>query len=183
MCPRKELYLAGGKRIFEKGYSFSSPYKHLKRCLSEGNEEHFIKLFRQSCDEKRRFRTSRNEQIANYIYIRIIFLNSLPVTYFKDLIVRNFSRFETKFGYNYLKSVLARFTQLEEERISRVMNGTKGAIVHDGWTNSEIHYYDVFASFMRKVQFVHDCVEHELEEWRMPLLTVSPLSKELISGR
>eukprot|EP00171_Calliarthron_tuberculosum_P003774 IDg3774t1 len=189
VCPRKNLCKVGGDVVFEKDTGFSNPYKHLKVCLCDGDEERLLQLFRHRREEKRRFgqckdivlSTTRKEQ-AMYGYLRLIIMKSLPLSYVTDSVVRSFSKFDVKFGVKYTKAVISKLTMLVERRIARLMNQTQGSILHDGWSHNGMHYFGVFASFMRKVPIVRNGVECDVEELCLVLISVSPLSKEVVDG-
>eukprot|EP00171_Calliarthron_tuberculosum_P003890 IDg3890t1 len=185
-CPRGDLCRSGGSIVFEKGTGFSNPFKHLRTCLADGDQQELIRLFNLHRDEKRQFGkavspemtvTATKKEQAMFAYIRIIVLKSLPISYVEDAQVRSFSRFDFKFSMKLTKSVMFKLTELVEKRIAILMAGTKGAIIHDGWTSSGMHYLGVFVSFMRRVEVTRSGAVCNIEELCMPLLGVSPLAK------
>lgn len=185
-CPRGDECRNKGVVMFEKGTGFTNPYKHLKYCVSDGDEGHLHELYERKRIEQRNYGDKHwksmlipptNTERAMFKYLRLITLKSFPISTVADSEIRAFSKFDVTFSINYTKSVMLKLTRLVEERIAKMMTQTKGAIVHDGWTSSGIHYYGVFASFMHKIQVVRNGVIEVKEEWVMPLISVSPLAK------
>ena len=88
-CPRGDLCKTTGSVSFEKGTGFTNPYKHLKTCLADGDENELIELFHRRRAEKSSFgsvssanlilSTTTKEQ-AMYSYLRVIVIKSLPVS-------------------------------------------------------------------------------------------------------
>ena len=185
-CPRGDVCKSGGTVVFEKSTGFSNPFKHLRSCLADGDGEQLIALFSQRRDEVRRFggaaspmetfSASKREQ-AMFMYIRLIVLKSLPLSFVEDDLVSSFSKSEYTFSQKLIKSVIFHLTEHVEKRISALMQETTGAIVHDGWSNAGMHYFGVFASFMRKIKVVRNGESTEVEELCLPLLSVSPMAK------
>ena len=66
-------------------------------------------------------------------------MQSLPLRFVEDYIVRSFSKFEHKFSIVYAKKEIFQLTEQVEQYIGRIMKGKKGAIVHDGLTNNSTH--------------------------------------------
>ncbi len=68
-------------------------------------------------------------------------------------------------------------TKLAEKEISREMTGSRGAIVHDAWTNCGTHCLAVLASFMKEATVVDSGSPSVVEQYVMPLLSVGPMAK------
>eukprot|EP00171_Calliarthron_tuberculosum_P023569 IDg23569t1 len=191
-CPRGEQCKVGGQVVFEKNTGFTNPFKHLKSCVSDGDESHLFELFRSHRDSNRLFGGSSKEKAilsvtkkeqAMYGYLRLIVTKSLPVSYVSDPALRAFSKYEHEFGLPYTKRVIAQLTKLVEGRIAKAMAGSQGAILHDGWSHNGMHFFGVFASFMREVTILRNGSCGTEEELCMPLLSVSPLPAEEADDR
>eukprot|EP00171_Calliarthron_tuberculosum_P022214 IDg22214t1 len=115
------------------------------------------------------------KEMAMHAYLRLIVLKSMPLSYVADPIVRSFCKFNFRFGLPYTKLVIAEMTKLVEARIAQTMKGTKGAIIHDGWSSNGTHFFGVFASFMRDVPVLRNGISQIEQELCLPLLSVSPL--------
>eukprot|EP00171_Calliarthron_tuberculosum_P012024 IDg12024t1 len=151
-CPYGNRCRSGGDVVFEKGTGFTNPYKHLRSCISDGDDEHLTKLYFDALQQKRReglsnpcydipIRTTATKRERDmYSYMRIVVLKSLPVSSVWDDEFRSFSSCESKFGEKYFKEVLYKLTELVEGEIARDMCGKKGAIVHDAWTKNGMHF-------------------------------------------
>eukprot|EP00171_Calliarthron_tuberculosum_P000144 IDg144t1 len=188
-CPFGERCKVGGEVVTEKGTGYTNPYKHLKSCVSGGDEKHLLELYNVALAAKRRSGltntrfdlpsvtppTQREKDL--YAYLKIIIMRCLPVNNVWDPEFRDFSKCHSHFGVHFFKEILFKLTELVEQEIARDMQGTKGAIVHDGWTKNSMHYFGVFASFIRKVKVVKHGVQHDVEEHVTPLLSISPLAK------
>lgn len=60
--------------------------------------------------------------------------------------------------------VILILTRLVKTRISEAMVGTKGAIVHDGWTHNGMLFFGVSASFMREVPVLRNGIDSKVHE-------------------
>eukprot|EP00171_Calliarthron_tuberculosum_P002931 IDg2931t1 len=186
-CPRGDQCRSGGTVMFEKGSGYSNPFKHLRTCVSDGDDSRLFEIFYSRRNEKRQFgpgassavlTSATKKEQAMHCMLRFIVLKSMPISYVEDPIVRSFSKLEQNFSIKFTKSVIFKLTELVEQRIARILASTMGAIVHDGWTSNGTHYFAVFASFMRRVQVVRDGSLITVDEHCMPLLGVSPLAKK-----
>lgn len=65
--------------------------------------------------------------------------------------------------------------ELVEAKISREMKNTNGAVVHDGWTDCEMHYLGIFAVYTRRVRSVLNYSEVYHNEVINVLLSMSPM--------
>lgn len=86
------------------------------------------------------------------------------------------------FGQPYFKSVLFTLTELVEKEIGHIMAGSKGAVIHDGWTKFGSHCFGECASLMKKVPVLRDGFVHEFEDHALLLLLVSPMSNPSEGG-
>ncbi len=68
-------------------------------------------------------------------------------------VFRSYMKYKWDFGNKYLKEILFTLMELVKKEIARVIAGTNGIILHDGWTHYGTHYFGVHASFMRKYSF------------------------------
>ena len=113
-----------------------------------------------------------------YRYLKLVVMKLLPMSSVSDPEFRMFSKFDEVFSVKHLNSVDFKITEIVEKSIGVVMKDTQGAIVHDGWTSNEMHYFGVFASFMEQATVTRDGVESVEQEHRFPLLSVSPLTED-----
>lgn len=138
----------------------------------EEDEEDPLRRFRLCRDALSKFGkwfgvkvdVSSTKKSAMYGYLLLIVMKSLLLSYGTDPIVRGLSNFDRNFGLNYTKDVILKLTRLYEQTISCLMARTKGAILHDSFTQNGTHYGVLFASFMRNMKVVHDGKLQQFEE-------------------
>ncbi len=51
LCPKKSLCSENGALVLEKGSGFSNPYRHLKSCLTGGDEQALLSIYKTAAKE------------------------------------------------------------------------------------------------------------------------------------
>jgi len=150
ICPLKDNCKKTGKVVFEKGSGWTNPFRHLLSCVSDNNVDDLHQLYKTTKKDKLRdgdLRNSDNISIeitaterekAMHAYMRFITFMSLPISYVQTPEIRRFCKYDTGFSFVYFKEVMFKLTELVEKRIGQLMRGTKGAILHDGWTHNSL---------------------------------------------
>eukprot|EP00171_Calliarthron_tuberculosum_P009475 IDg9475t1 len=108
-------------------------------------------------------------QKAMHAYIQLVSMRNAPLSIIEDPLFRSFCKYDEKITIKTLKAVIFSLTQLVEENITKEMRATKGAIMHDGWTDCGVHYVGLFAVYCRKSNSRSEVVS--------PLLSMSPMAK------
>lgn len=155
-CPMGENCSIGGNVSFRANTGWSNPYRHLLICVSNGDEVHLTQYFESVRDNTnhntglRRLLTPNMGSIgpssrerAMFDYIRMHTLLSLPLSMVESDALHRFSKYDYKFSEKNVKEVMLLLVELVEIKIGEEMRETKGAIVHDAWTNAGIHYIGV----------------------------------------
>lgn len=189
-CPMNDKCRAGGEIVFPRGMGYSNPYKHLKSCLSDGDESHLMNVYANKIAQNRRHgvfaNVKHNEELcvpatslekSMYGYLKLVTAMSYPVSHVESPVLRGFSKYDDGFALSYFKETMFKLTELVEKRVGEEMVQYKGAVIHDGWTSNSTHYLGVFVSYMKKVAVLQDGEEHFKEELTMPLISLSPMSK------
>ena len=78
-----------------------------------------------------------------FSYLEVIICRILPISLLEDKLFPDFSKFEERISRKALKKVMFALVELVEGRISAEMRQTKGAIMHDGWSDSGAHYIGI----------------------------------------
>ncbi len=113
--PKKWVLQERGEVILERGPGFTNPYKHLKTCVSDGDEMHLSSLFERVSSENSQFaiifrsrivRKPNDKDCAMYKYLRLILVKSLPISTVPDPELRSFCKFGNTFSINFTKSVI-----------------------------------------------------------------------------
>jgi len=165
----------GGSIVFQKASGYQNPYSHLKRCVSNGDESHLIKLFYENRNKKTvsqffipsATKSKPSKINALFDWLMLIIEKNLPLQFIEEPLLRHFSKHNHKFSRVMLKSVILRLVELVEKRISQEMKEAGcGSILHDGWSHNSVHYVGLFASFIKKIDSTP----------RLVLLSVSPLA-------
>jgi len=185
-CPRGELCTTGGSFKFKKGSGFSNPFSHLRSCVAGGSKTKLIEMYYASkadpsaCSGIFQPHLSCTErEKAMYAYIRLIVLQSLPISIVEQKEFRELGRFNIVFSRKTITTVILALVQIVEKRIAAELNGTKGAIMYDGWTRSGTHYLGIIAVFNRKVSVMCNGVLRQKLILSMPLLSASPIATVL----
>ena len=109
------------------------------------------------------------------MYLDFIISLSLPISYVENGIFRSFSRAEENISVKSFRSTLFEVVKLVEISIRNEMNGTKGSVMHDSWTNNDSHFLGIYALYTKPVSVIEngkDCIKHLL---KTPLLSLAPI--------
>ncbi len=102
------------------------------------------------------------------MYLRLIILKNLPLSYGKDNIIRSLLMCGVYVSTKNIVDVMLQLTKLVERRISGQMRTTRGCIIYDGWPLSGVHFLGIFAT---------NCVGPSVPP-RIRVLAMRPLDKE-----
>lgn len=87
-CPREAECTLVGQVVFAKGSGFSNPYRHLISCVSDGDEDHLMRMYNRKRNSKRLFGSNAPDQAvidatkiqqAMYAYLQFIIMKALLV--------------------------------------------------------------------------------------------------------
>eukprot|EP00171_Calliarthron_tuberculosum_P002904 IDg2904t1 len=157
-CDTKEIVCQNSRR-------FTNPFRHPSRCYKSISDlyaafrerqnamcastgETVISNYFPSTD------TVNKREQAKYAYLQLVVLRNEPLSIVEDRIYRDFSMYEDqRISRKTPREVMFSLFEIVENRISAEMRVTKGAILHDGWTDSGVHYIGLFAVYVRKIRF------------------------------
>lgn len=91
--------------------------------------------------------------------------------------MRAFRKFDNSISRKTFNSTLLKVVEIMERDVSKEMAGTKGAILHDGWSSSGTHYVGVFTVYSRTLEVIHICKAVQKSVVEMPLTSVSPMRR------
>eukprot|EP00171_Calliarthron_tuberculosum_P003916 IDg3916t1 len=178
ICPRSTCT---SKEVFsQKTSGYTNPYRHLLRCFRSEYELFTAVRERQNAIQRESGGTVMTDYFpvveaanpaekAMHAYIQLVVMRDAPLTVTEDPIYRSFCKYDAKISHKTLKAVIFALTELVEEKISTEMRSTKGAIIHDGWTDCGVHYVGLFASYCLQAGSGSQVVT--------PLLSMSPMAK------
>jgi hypothetical protein len=155
---------------------FTNPFAHLKSCY--GGETVLRKHYKDAVEGSGQ-QSSATSSIGGYLkasnatevhkslhgWIDLVVSQMLPISYVEDIQFRNFSKFSHNFSNERVKQVILELVKIVEKKLELEMKGAGcGAIMHDGWTLSGVHYVGLFASYNRKIKVFKNgkgSIEHE----------------------
>jgi len=184
-CPRKEHCTAKGSIEIEKGTGLTNGFMHLKTCIASGSEKLLLEKYEElktasgtltQSSIAWKLCTSPKEK-AMYEYINIIVSLSLPISYIENPIFRSFSKHSVKFSLKTLRETIYKLVEIVETNISKELEDTRGAVMHDGWSTSGTHYLAILAVYMKKCKRQEDGKTILHTTLKMPLLSISPIAK------
>ena len=139
------------------------------------------KLSPSDCGIRSFFHAASATEEHTDLYRWIDFLiigESLPLSACEKQSYRHFSKAQNNFTAKRLRDVILKLTPIVEEKIQEELkNAGRGAIMHDGWTLSGVHYIGLFACYMRNIK---SYVEGRKQLTAVPtvtLLSCSPMAK------
>eukprot|EP00171_Calliarthron_tuberculosum_P001491 IDg1491t1 len=189
-CPKGTGCKYEGRVLFEKGSGYTNPYRHLRTCLSAGDEKHLLIVYRDALADLQGRASVANRiafqitaiaanerQKAMHAYLRLVTLNNYPMSHVQNEELRAFSKFDEQIGKNEFKNTMLYLVELVEKSIKYEMQSTRGAVMYDGWTEGGVHYLGIYAVYVRKVDVMRRGVNHQGEEVAITLLSVSPMAK------
>jgi hypothetical protein len=162
-----------------KGSGFTNPYNHLKRCY--GDEEEVLRVFKRMKEEEdadnlasmKNFAipTTNARERAMHGWIVAIVLEGLPVKSVENKVFRSLFKYNEAISIKALVRTIFQLVILVEQKISKEIAKTScGAIMHDAWTRSGIHYYvALFACYVKEKKNKQD------PERCCTLLAVTPM--------
>ena len=110
-----------------------------------------------------------NHEKAFYAHLQLIALCNAPISCIKNDYYRRFSKFEESFTRKFIIEALHVLVEMAKKRISSEMKKTKGAIMHDCWNCSSVHYLVLCGRYVKPTSKESNVVG--------PLLSVSPMAK------
>ena len=107
----------------------------------------------------------------------MIITKNLPVSVCEDEEYSLFGAKKSNFSQYRINDVILELTKLVESKIKLELKDTHcGAIMHDGWTKSGVHYVGLCATYMRKLRTIkHGKVVMESVP-ELTLVSCSPMS-------
>jgi len=146
-CPRGKDCSAGGSFESDKNKGYTNAYRHLISCLSSGKEKNLIKKYKDLLPMNNGPNQSTIQihfqvqmqgnprEKAMFEYINLIVSLSLPVIYVQNPILRSFSKVDVHIGYKSIQETILHLVEKVEVCIKNDLSGTRGALMHDGWTD------------------------------------------------
>lgn len=177
------------------GSGYSNPYSHLRSCYGNGKtlaeqDEILRKMYtvaRQTAKDcggeiALHFQKSSLSEYekAVYHYIRLIVLRRYPISCVIDPELRAISKFTSVLDTKTIRAVLISLVLLVEDRMKEALEGKKGALLFDGWTENGTHYVAMLVSYVDIVKSL--VAGHEVPQpvTRLALLAASPMAQ--VSG-
>lgn len=187
-CPNPNCKEPNREIQCQKGKGFYNPYRHLKACLTEGDETLLQSMYETRLKQNDKapyteglttfFSKVSPKSVAIHAYITLIVMESLPLAIVENTNVRNFSKHKDVFARATIRKVLFKLTELVEKRIAKEMQASRvGAILHDGWTCGGIHYIGLFASYINNTDTAGMSGMVPSESVQLSLLSCSPMAQ------
>ena len=160
----------------------------MKSSIANGSKQEFIKQYysalKYRCTKGQismlnhfwtnPFATPRGQ--AMYLYIKVVKILAFPVSFVLNVHFREISKPNEPLSIKSLNKTVFALHEIVETQIRKEMQGTHGALIHDGWTKNGTFYFGVIASYMKSLtRLSYRKVKTELE-LALPLLSVSPLA-------
>ena len=89
---------------------------------------------------------------AMYEYINLIVTLSLPISFIENETVRSFCKSDVRLSYRVLRDTIYKLVEIVETYIKDEMKDTRGAVMHDSWTNNSTHYLAIIAVYVKKTK-------------------------------
>ena len=189
-CPKPSCAV---KNIsIKEGTGYMNPYSHLRACYGRGKgvaEQDAIlhRMYKTACETAvesggpiaQHFQKCglSDYEKAVYHYIRLIVLRGYPLTCVVDPELRALSKFTSKLDTKTIRGVLMSMVQLVEDRIKEALDGKKGALLFDGWTENGTHFVAMIVSYIDVVKSFAAGTETHQTVTRLALLAASPMAK------
>ena len=179
-CPK--CGRACGKLLVLKGTGYSNVLRKMKTCFGSEAKvraayKEVLKTTRAGASKEVVKRAMIDavgytpEENALYDWLVLIIENNLPLTAVRNSNYKTFSRHNISISYERIVEMLFALEEIVMEIIKKEMKGKKGCILHDGWTQSGVHYMGVYGTYM--------VVDKETgkQRLRIPLLGCHPMFK------
>lgn len=177
---------------FLENKGWSNPYSHLKSCYGRGQDSKtqeitICDLYQKALVDSRKKggtilhhfqRNALSEYDRSmYRYIRLIVMKNTAVSIVEDEDYRQFAEFKVPIGAKTIVSVIFKLVALVEQCIGDEMEGSRGALMYDGWSCADTHYIAAVASYNTSVPTRVDGKSEYTTIPRLVLLALSPLGK------
>ena len=171
---------------------YMNPFSHLRSCYGKGKtltqqDDILARMYKDACDKAKasgggiaqHFQSKglSDYEKAVYHYTRLIVLRRYPISCVIDPELRAISKFTSVVDKNTMRGVLMSLVQLVEERITAALNGKKGALLFDGWTENGTHYVAMIVSYTDMVPSIVAAKETTQPVTRLVLLAASPMAQ------
>eukprot|EP00171_Calliarthron_tuberculosum_P023317 IDg23317t1 len=189
-CPNPEV-------TFLENTGFRNPYQHLRACFARGKpvieqDEVIHALYQEAMEMATRrggtirahfqINTLSDYEKALAAYVRWIVMRNRPLREIQDTEFRRISRHTVHISKETLEDVLFKLVELVEKRIAHEMNGTRGALLYDGWSSNGTHYIGVFASYCSQISATSNHCPTSIPVTRQTLISAAPMAQVLLQA-
>ncbi len=184
-CPLKAPCSANGAFAFEKLYMFSNQYRHLKYCLTGGDEHALLSIYKAAMKEKlvmRKFTSSsylkcNKREMTIFRFRKLVALKNYPISCVSDDDLRDLSECIVRICIQSFKETMFKLVGIFEAKIQAKVQQSKGAIMYEGWTSNTMHCMGLFAVYMGELSVYRSGMLFKEKELASPLLSASPTAK------
>ncbi len=175
-CPRGNLCRNNQVEVsFRKNSGYSNPFGHLTTCY-KSKQEIIEDVINMAATGSFLLTLSPNTlEKSMYMYLQLVIVRNIPMYSVEDELFREFDKYQERFGRQYFQDVVHSLVVVVKSKIKNEMKMTRGAILHDGWTNSGTHYLGLFACYVWDPD-TSNCTSARRKQIRTPLLSMSLLA-------
>ncbi len=185
-CPHPNCTKKGSGIFIEEGKGYTNAFKHFSSCYGGDTELYRLYMEAEQLSEQGSEPTGSFFNVASmteqqqdlFRWADLILEENLPLSTIEKKSFRSFGKVKHNFGVKRMKDTLSALSDIVKGKIADELKDTKhGAIMHDGWTMSGVHYIGLFACYIIKRKFRDNGTSNSEDVPVVTLLSCAPMGK------